>query len=83
MLCSGSVLKQFTHVCFQAFDVAEEHLGIPPQISASEMAMKEVPDRLMIVSYVSQYHEVFKNETPGSYLCKEKSLGKPVYGHAG
>ena len=50
---------------FQAFDVAEEHLGIPPQISASEMAMKEVPDTLMIVSYVSQYHEVFKNETPG------------------
>lgn len=53
---------------FQAFDVAEEHLGIPPQISASEMAMKEVPDRLMIVSYVSQYHEVFKNETPGMYM---------------
>ncbi|XP_022779820.1 F-actin-methionine sulfoxide oxidase MICAL2-like isoform X4 [Stylophora pistillata] len=47
-----------------AFDVAEEHLGIPPQISASEMATKEVPDTLMIVSYVSQYHEVFKNETP-------------------
>jgi len=53
-------------VCFQAFNVAEEHLGIPPQISASEMAMKEVPDTLMIVSYVSQYHEVFKNETPGN-----------------
>ena len=32
------------------------------------MAMKEVPDRLMIVSYVSQYHEVFKNETPGILL---------------
>ena len=30
--------------------------------------MKEVPDRLMIVSYVSQYHEVFKNETPGISL---------------
>lgn len=37
------------------------------------MAMKEVPDTLMIVSYVSQYHEVFKNETPGIYLCKETS----------
>lgn len=47
-----------------AFNVAEEHLGIPPQMSASEMALKEVPDTLMIVSYVSQYHEVFKNETP-------------------
>ena len=51
---------------FQAFDVAEEHLGIPPQMSASEMAAKVVPDTLMIVSYVSQYHEVFKNETPGN-----------------
>lgn len=39
-------------------------------MSASEMAMEEVPDTLMIVSYVSQYHEVFKNETPGtSLLC--------------
>lgn len=42
------------------------------------MAMKEVPDTLMIVSYVSQYHEVFKNETPGDYLCKEKS-GQGMY----
>ena len=61
----------FNHVptvpslCPQAFDVAEDHLGIPPQMSAKEMVMKEVPDTLMIVSYVSQYHEVFKNETPG------------------
>ena len=42
-------------------------------MSASEMVMKDVPDTLMIVSYVSQYHEVFKNETPGSivihYFC--------------
>ena len=35
-------------------------------MSASEMAAKVVPDTLMIVSYVSQYHEVFKNETPGN-----------------
>ena len=48
--------------------MAEEHLGIPPQMSAKEMAMKEVPDTLMIVSYVSQYHEVFKNETPGNMV---------------
>ena len=40
-------------------------------MSASEMAMEEVPDTLMIVSYVSQYHEVFKNETPGNT--------KPIY----
>ena len=68
-LFSGQQTLLFT--CFQAFDVAEEHLGIPPQISASEMAMKLIPDTLMIVSYVSQYHEVFKNETPGTCICKE------------
>ena len=60
------VIYSVPTVYFQAFDVAEEHLGIPPQIAASEMAAKEVPDTLMIVSYVSQYHEVFKNETPGN-----------------
>lgn len=68
------VVKNYCAFNFvQAFDVAEEHLGIPPQMSASEMVMKDVPDTLMIVSYVSQYHEVFKNETPGSivihYFC--------------
>ena len=68
--CFGmQVVKTYCFRYFvQAFGVAEEHLGIPPQMSASEMVMKDVPDTLMIVSYVSQYHEVFKNETPGSIV---------------
>lgn len=69
-ICFGmQVVKTYCFRYFvQAFGVAEEHLGIPPQMSASEMVMKDVPDTLMIVSYVSQYHEVFKNETPGSIV---------------
>ena len=46
-------------------------------MSASEMAAKVVPDTLMIVSYVSQYHEVFKNETPGNVRGIRK-LKKPA-----
>lgn len=68
--CFGmQVVKTYCFRYFvQAFGAAEEHLGIPPQMSASEMVTKDVPDTLMIVSYVSQYHEVFKNETPGSIV---------------
>ncbi|KXJ06152.1 F-actin-monooxygenase MICAL2 [Exaiptasia diaphana] len=48
-----------------AFQVAEEHLGIQPQVSAKEIACASVPDQLTILSYVTQYYETFKNEAPG------------------
>jgi hypothetical protein len=49
----------------QAFETAEGHLGILPQISAKEIASASVPDQLTILSYVTQYYETFKNETSG------------------
>ncbi|XP_048579098.1 F-actin-monooxygenase MICAL3 isoform X2 [Nematostella vectensis] len=52
--------------CKLAFETAEEQLGIPPQISASEMVTSGNPDPLMIMSYISQYYESFKNETPAA-----------------
>jgi hypothetical protein len=49
----------------QAFSVAENELGIPPQISAVEMANNQRTDMLTIVTYLAQYYEAFKDEKPG------------------
>ena len=45
--------------------MAENELGIPPQISALEMANNQRIDMLTIVTYLAQYYEAFKNEKPG------------------
>ena len=46
----------------QAFEVAEKELSIPPVMSAEDMAKREIPDKLTIVSYLSQFYELFKHE---------------------
>lgn len=45
--------------------MAENELGIPPQISAEEMANNARTDMLTIVTYLAQYYETFKDEKPG------------------
>ncbi|XP_035662716.1 F-actin-monooxygenase MICAL3-like isoform X8 [Branchiostoma floridae] len=47
-----------------AFDIAEKELGIPPELTGMEMAIKEVPDKLRMVSYLSQFYEMFKDTIP-------------------
>ena len=49
----------------KAFRVAEKELGIPPQVSAIEMAENEKTDILIVVTYLTQYYEAFKDEKPG------------------
>nr|CAB3263831.1 protein-methionine sulfoxide oxidase mical3a [Phallusia mammillata] len=61
-----------------AFDVAEKYLGISPVMTGKEMAMCQEVDKLVMVTYISQFYEVFKNETPvGNPHAADDKLGKP------
>jgi len=59
-----------------AFDIAEQHLGIPSLLDPQDMLECELLDKLSILTYLSQYYQAFHSQSVQARVRKLGTLSK-------